>query len=260
MLSNIHAILLGLVEGVTEFLPISSTGHMILTANALNITQDSVLKSFEIFVQLGAICAVLVLFFKKMILNKKNFLLICYAFIPTAIIGYLFYDFVTKKLFSSQMVVLYALFFGGIALILIELYIKHKTKNIGEINEVGEIGIKHAILIGIFQSTALIPGVSRSAATIMGGLLLGISRVAIVEFSFMLAVPVMASAVFLDIYKTGTDVYLGHGSIFVLGFVTAFISAFLAVNFLLKYIKKHSFIAFGVYRIVFAILCFFIIL
>jgi undecaprenyl-diphosphatase len=246
-----QSIILGVVEGVTEFLPISSTGHMILASHVLNVPEDAFTKSFEIFIQLGAILAVVALYWKKLLMNKKIFLRVCVAFLPTAIIGLTVYKFVKTYLLGNMMVVLWSLLLGGIFLIAFEYYRKGKTSNISELEN---ISYKQAFIIGLFQTIAIIPGVSRSAATIVGGLALGISRDAIVEFSFMLAVPTMAAATLLDLIKSGHSFNGGQVQLLIIGFITAFVSAFFAIKFLLNYVKKNTFTNFGIYRIIISIL------
>jgi len=254
MFTAFHAIILGLVEGITEFLPISSTGHMILAAHALNITETDFVKSFEIIIQLGAIFAVFILFWKKLLLNLKIFKRVVVAFIPTAVIGLGFYKIVKAHLLGSMTVVLWSLAIGGILLIIFELlHTEKQSTDSGTLLELESITYSQAFIIGIFQSIAIIPGVSRSAATIVGGLLLGISRRAIVEFSFMLAIPTMAAATLLDIIKSGHS-FTGHETgLLAIGFITAFVSALLAVKFLIRFIKNHTFVPFGIYRIVIAL-------
>ncbi len=248
-----QSIILGIVEGVTEFLPISSTGHMILAGHVLGITEDEFVKSFEIFIQLGAILAVVILYWKKLLLNKKIFLRVATAFIPTAVIGLLLYKIVKHYLLGSVTVVLWSLLLGGIFLVAFEWARKGKTSNI---NELENISYKQALIIGLFQSIAIIPGVSRSAATIVGGLFLGISREAIVEFSFMLAVPTMVAATGLDLIKSGHSFSGNQYELLAIGFITAFIFAFFAIKFLLNYVKNHKFTSFGIYRILIAIIFF----
>lgn len=253
MFTALHAIILGLVEGVTEFLPISSTGHMILVSNAMHVDSTAFLKSFEVIIQLGAILAVFLLYWKKLLLNSKIFKRVAVAFIPTAIIGLVFYRLVKTYLLGSTVVVLSSLAIGGALLIAFEFFHKEKKGIVTTQKELESITYKQAIVIGTFQALAIIPGVSRSAATIVGGLLLGVSRAAIVEFSFMLAVPTMAAATLLDLFKTGFS-FTGHEvGLLSLGFAVAFISALFAVKFLLRFIKKHTFTPFGVYRIAIAL-------
>lgn len=242
--------MLGAVEGITEFLPISSTGHLILTANILHIVQTDFVKSFEIFIQLGAILAIVVLYWRKIFLNKKIFLRICAAFIPTAVIGLALYSVIKHYLIGNTAVVLWSLGIGGIAIILFEhFYGKKERATIGDLEL---ITYKQAVLIGVFQSIAVIPGVSRSAATVIGGLWLGLSRKTIVEFSFLLAVPTMAAASGLDLLKSSGGFSTHEIGLLALGFITSFVFALVAVKFLLKYIQNHTFAPFGVYRIILA--------
>ncbi len=253
MFNAVHAVILGAVEGITEFLPISSTGHMILASDALRIPPTEFLKSFEIIIQLGAILAVFLLYWKKLLLNAKIFKRVAIAFIPTAILGLALYSVVKTYLLGSASVVLWALGVGGVLLIIFEYFHKEKFSSATTIAELESLSYPRAFFIGAFQSIAIIPGVSRAAATIVGGLVLGLSRAAIVEFSFMLAVPTMAAATLLDLYKTGFSFNPDEGILLSIGFVTAFVFALLAVKFLLRFIKRHTFTPFGVYRIIIAL-------
>ena len=246
-----QSIVLGIVEGVTEFLPISSTGHMILATHVLGIPEDEFVKSFEIIIQLGAILAILCLYYKKLLMNSKIFLRVCVAFLPTAVIGLALYKIVKMYLLGNIQVVIWSLIIGGIILCVFEYFNKGKTANVTELES---ITYKQAFIIGLYQTIAIIPGVSRSAATIVGGLSLGISRAVIVEFSFMLAVPTMAAATFLDIIKSGHSFTGSQIQMLGLGFATAFIFAWLSVKFLLKYVKNHDFTGFGIYRIIIGLL------
>ncbi len=255
-MNMLHAIIFGIIEGVSEFLPISSTGHLILTAQILKISQLNFLKSFEIAIQLGAIFSVLVLYFKSLLMNLKIIKKLIIAFIPTAIIGFIFYKLVKRFLLGNSHVVLWSLLIGGIFLIVFELL--HREKPAATDN-VASISYSQAIFIGLFQSIAIIPGVSRSAATIIGGLLLGLKRKAIVEFSFLLAVPTMLAATALDLSKSMSTFTHSQFIFLLVGFITSFIVAALAIKFLLAFIQKHSFIAFGVYRILIALLFFFFV-
>lgn len=253
MFTGLEAFILGAVEGITEFLPISSTGHMILASDALHIAPTEFLKSFEIIIQLGAILAVFFLYWKKLLLNGKIFKRVAIAFIPTAILGLAFYGVVKTYLLGSATVVLWALGVGGALLIIFEYFHKEKFSSATTVAELESLSYPRAFLIGAFQALAIIPGVSRAAATIVGGLVLGLSRAAIVEFSFMLAVPTMAAATLLDLYKTGFSFNAHEGALLSIGFVTAFVFALLAVKFLLRFIKRHTFTPFGVYRIILAL-------
>jgi len=246
------------VEGITEFLPISSTGHLVLTADLLKIYQTNFVKDFEIIIQLGAILAVIVLYWKTVIASKKIWKRIIVAFIPTAIIAYPLYKFIKTVLLGNTIVTLYALLIGGILLIILELIYKEKKHHIDKIEK---MTLKNAFLIGVFQSLAIIPGVSRSAATIVGGLFLGTKRKTAVEFSFLLAVPTMFAASAFDILKSDFSAYDTNEYLtMTVGFIGAFIVAILAIKFFLNFIKNHTFIPFGVYRIIIAILFWFFII
>lgn len=253
-MSLIQTIILGIVEGITEFLPVSSTGHLILANKLLGVPDSEFVKSFEIAIQLGAILSVVVLYWKKALASRDIWKKVALAFIPTAILGFIFYKIIKTYLLSSSVVVLWSLLLGGIALIVFELWYKSQTAK----NQ--PISPKRAVAIGVFQSIAMIPGVSRSAATIVGGLSLGVSREKIVEFSFLLAVPTMAAATGYDLYKNINVFDWSQIYYLTLGFIISFIVALLSIKWLLGYIKNHTFIAFGVYRILAAALFWFFII
>ena len=255
-MSIFDAAILGIVEGITEFLPISSTGHLILTSELLHITQSEYLKSFEIAIQLGAILSVIVLYFKKFLqieLLKKLFV----AFLPTAVIGLLLYKVLKTYLLGNDIVVLTSLFLGGIALIGFELL---HQKPLEATADLENISYRQSFLIGLCQSVAIIPGVSRSAATIIGGLFLGLERKTIVEFSFLLAVPTMLAATGLDLIKNAGSFSASEFGTLAVGFVVSFIVALGSIAFLLRFIQKNTFIPFGIYRIVAALLFFFFVM
>ena len=243
------AILLGIVEGITEFLPISSTGHLILVSELLRIPNDNFLKSFEISIQLGAILAVVVTYWRSF-LNIEILKKILTAFLPTAIIGFVLYSFIKAFLIGNSAVVVAALLLGGILLIVFEKFYKENREE----KEIEDITYKQAVVIGLVQSVAVIPGVSRSAATVIGGLSLGIPRAVIVKFSFLLAVPTMLAATTFDIYKNYQQFDSSSFYLLGIGALVAFIVALFTVRFLLKFVRNHSFVAFGVYRIVVALL------
>jgi undecaprenyl-diphosphatase len=246
----IHAIILGVVEGVTEFLPISSTGHLILAGKAMGVGESEFVKSFEIIIQLGAILAVVVLYYRKL-MDWAALKKIAVAFLPTAVIGLAFYKLVKQYLLGSDTVVLWSLLIGGIALILFEGSWGSK----GAEGSTGkEIGYKQAFIIGLFQSLAIVPGVSRAAATIVGGMALGVSRRNIVEFSFLLAIPTMIAASGLDLINSYQVFNSSNIPVLGVGFVTSFLVALLAIKYFIKYIQKHDFTAFGIYRVLIAII------
>ena len=178
------------------------------------------------------------------------------AFLPTAVIGFAFYKIIKKFLLGNSSIVTWSLFLGGIFLIIFELL--HREKK-DAVNAIQSISYKQAFSIGIFQTIAVIPGVSRSAATIIGGLILGLRRDVIVEFSFLLAVPTMLAATLLDLYKNANTFTPDQFSLLGIGFVTSFIAALLAIKFLMSFIKKHTFISFGIYRILVALLFWFVV-
>ncbi len=251
----LQSLLLGLIEGITEFLPISSTAHLILTAKALNIPDSDFLNSFLISIQLGAILSVAVLYARTLLKNPKLILKIAAAFIPTAIIGLGAYKLVKDYLMESFPLIAGALLIGGIILIILERYFA-KKQNVNSEQTLDSLSYKQAAFIGVFQAFAIIPGVSRSAATIMGGLSLGISRKNIVEFSFLLALPTMAAATALDLYKTPPVLQGNDLMIWLIGLATAFVTAILGIKFFLRYIQKNDFQAFGWYRIVLGLFLF----
>lgn len=251
----ISSLILGVVEGISEFLPISSTAHLIITSRLMGLVENHTLSSFLIVIQLGAIASVLVLYTKTLLKSPKLILKIAAGFIPTAIIGLAAYKLVKDYLLESLPTIAWALLLGGIALILLEKHFaKKKIEEHIEEKSLSDISYKQAALVGVFQSLAVIPGVSRSAATIMGGLSLGISRKNIVEFSFLLALPTMLAASALDLYKSPP--HLSHHDIILwaIGLVTAFITATLGIRYFLRFIKKHDFKPFGWYRIVLGII------
>lgn len=252
----LDSIILGVVEGVTEFLPISSTGHLILVSHLLGLEPSTFLSSFQIAIQLGAIAAVLALYWKSF-LDFPFLTKLFVAFIPTGLVGLLVYPYVKGFLLGNPYVVVTSLFVGGIALIVFELLHKEKPESL---EGARQITYKQALLVGLFQSIAIIPGVSRSAATIVGGLLVGMRRVAIVEFSFLLAVPTMVAATGYDLLKSKDAFAFDQFGLLALGFVTAFLVALLSMRFLLTIVRSYTFIPFGIYRIVLAALFFLIVL
>ena len=245
-MNMLQVLIFGIVEGITEFLPISSTGHLMLTAKLLQISQSEFIKSFEIAIQLGAILAVVVLYWDRLIKGQDIWKRLLVAFMPAALIGAVLYKIIKRYLLGNNEVVLWSLFIGGLFLIIFELFYREKEDTVGELFN---ISYPQALVIGLFQSIAMIPGVSRSAATIIGGLIVGLKRKTIVEFSFLLAIPTMLAATALDLFKSAqvfkSEQFVSLG----VGFVVSFLVAIVAIKFLLNFIKHHSFILFGVYRI-----------
>ncbi len=256
------AIILGIVEGITEFLPVSSTGHLILTGKLLGLANSDFLTSFEIAIQLGAILAIVFLYWRKLLVDRGLVLRVLAAFVPTAVIGLLVHGLAKTYLLGNAKVVLISLFVGGIILILFEWWYGRQAET--------EIRIEHAdgspiityqqaVIVGIAQSLAIIPGVSRAAATVVGGLALGLPRKTIVEFSFLLAIPTMAAATGLDLIKTSAVFSGAEWLLLATGFIVSAIVALVAVKWLLHFIAHHNFMIFGWYRIVVAALAFWLI-
>ena len=265
----LKVIILGIVEGITEWLPISSTGHLILVDEFMKLNMSDAFKEmFDVLVQLGAILAVIVIYFKKLLpvdlvkkednsrkpaWNKDKLILWCkilVACLPAAIIGIPFNDKI-DELFYNAPIVAFMLIVYGIAFIIVEKL--HKGKAF-KINDIGSITFKTAALIGIFQVLALIPGTSRSGATIVGAMIIGVGRTAAAEFTFYLAIPVMFGASLLKLIKFGFAFTAAEAAALILGMVVAFVVSIIAIRFLMGYIKKHDFTVFGWYRIVLGIL------
>lgn len=283
-LDFIKAIILGIVEGITEFLPISSTGHLILVNEFLRLEPEAFANSFTVMIQLGAILSVVVLYFHKlnpfpfsreknprlpanidtMNLQSKLFyavkhrkedtmrlwMKVIVAVLPAVVFGLLFDDWIDANLFSPTVVAI-TLVVWGVGIILIETIFKNRRPKLDNVNE---FPWKTALLIGFFQCLAMVPGTSRSAATIIGAMLLGSSRTAAAEFSFFLAIPTMLGATLLKIVKNGVAFSLSQWGVVLLGSLVSFLVAFLVIKAFMGYIQKHDFRAFGVYRIILGVL------
>lgn len=242
----LQALVLAVVEGISEFLPISSTGHLILVSRLLAIPQTEFVKSFEIIIQFGAILAVVVLYWKRFLTDTKSLSRILIAFVPTMIVGLALYKFIKTFLLGNTFIVSLSLIIGGLLIILLERYYKAEKS---QLTKVSDVSSEKSVVIGIGQSLAVIPGVSRSASTILTGLFLGLDRKTAAEFSFLLAVPTMAAASVLDLFKSSWEFSGNEWGILAVGFVGAFITALIAVKWFLSYVQKHSFIPFAFYRI-----------
>lgn len=264
MLDIIKSVILGIVEGITEWLPISSTGHLIIADEFIKLNMSpEFMEMFNVVIQLGAILAVVVIYFKQMwpfslkkedrYIKKETFSMwfkVVVAILPAAIIGIPFDDFFEAKL-HNYVVVALALIVYGVAFIFIE---KRNKSLRPKVNSIAEITYRDALLIGCFQALSLIPGTSRSGSTILGAILIGVSRVAAAEFSFYMAVPVMFGASAIKLLKFGFDFTTTEMIILLVGMLTAFIVSVIAIKFLISYIKKRDFAAFGYYRIVLGII------
>ncbi|EOI5793899.1 undecaprenyl-diphosphate phosphatase [Cronobacter malonaticus] len=261
MHSLLVAAILGIVEGLTEFLPVSSTGHMIIVGHLLGFEGDTA-KTFEVVIQLGSILAVVVMFWRRLFgligihfghpphegLGKGRLSLIhiLLGMVPAVVLGLVFHDFI-KSLFNP-INVMYALVVGGVLLIIAEVLKPKEPKAPG----LDDMTYRQAFFIGCFQCLALWPGFSRSGATISGGMLVGVSRYAASEFSFLLAVPMMMGATALDLYKSMSFLTMADLPMFAVGFVTAFVVALVAIKTFLHLIKRISFIPFAIYRFIVA--------
>ena len=246
-MSFLHALIIGVVEGITEFLPISSTAHMVLTSHLLGLEDQPFVQSFEIIIQLGAILAVVALYWRRL-LDRELLTKLAVAFLPTGVVGLTVYQLLKTYLLGNVYVVLASLLLGGLALIAFSRF----TAASDEAVDFAAVTYRRALLIGLFQAIAIVPGVSRSAATIVGGSLIGVPKRTIVEFSFLLAIPTMAAATGLELVKGYRDL-AGHFDVLAVGFVVSFVTALVAIKSFLGYIKRHSFAAFGWYRIVLAV-------
>lgn len=242
-----QAIIIGIIEGFTEFLPISSTGHMIVASDFLGVSQDSLTKAYEVIIQFAAIMAVMLIYkekitFKKIDLWQK----LIVAFLPLAVVGFIFKDHI-KMLFTVE-VVASMFIVGGILFLLLEYFYEEKEWHIADVEKVS---YKQALWVGLAQIFSLIPGTSRAGATIVGGLLVGMDRKTSAEFSFLLAIPVMAAVTGYDLLKHYQDFANANWDAFVAGFIAAFIVAYLTIKLFLAFIQRFTFVVFGIYRIIF---------
>jgi len=244
-LGIIESIILGIVEGLTEFLPVSSTGHLILVSKLLGLEQTDAHKAFEVAIQSGAILAVVFLYREKLTHSIDLWKRLIIAFIPTGILGFLLYKII-KGLFSPYIVSI-MLIVGGLVFIAVEFFYK---KSEHQIDDILKIPYYKAFFIGVFQSIAMIPGTSRSGATIIGGLLLGLDRKTAAEFSFLLAVPTMFAATSYDIMKNYHHFHIENWIALLTGFVTAFVFAVLAIKLFIGFVSRYNFVPFGIYRII----------
>lgn len=249
------ALILGALEGVTEFLPISSTGHLILASQLLGLEQTNAHKAFEVSIQLGSILAVLFLYAKRLLQDKTLWFKIAIAFLPAGALGFLFYKNI-KALFGVETVSI-MLIIGGIVFLIFE-YLR-RDKPLDEGKDVSELSYKEAFLIGIFQSLSMIPGTSRSGATLIGGLLIGLNRKSAAEFSFLLAIPTMIIATAYDLLKHRHEMVVDDYSMLAIAFVTAFIFAFVTVKAFVGFVSRHTFVPFAIYRIIVGIIFFYFV-
>lgn len=240
-----QTIIIAIIEGLTEFLPVSSTGHMILASAAMNIHNDEFVKTFEVVIQLGAILAIVMLYAKRFLQGLTIYYKLTTAFIPTAIIGVLAYDTIKEVLFNP-LIVSISLVLGGIVLILID---KKVVSRESETQNLEDISYKNSFFIGLMQCLSMIPGTSRAAATIIGGVFNGLDKKQATEFSFLLAVPTMFAATGYDLLKTDIQFNSNELTLLIVGSIVAFITAWIAVKIFLKIVSNYGFKHFGYYRI-----------
>lgn len=254
-MSLLHSFILGIIEGITEFLPVSSTGHMVLAQILLSIKETDFMVTFDIAIQLGAILAVVVLYGKRffdMALIKKLII----AFIPTGIAGVFIFKHL-KALLQNPFIIIGSLFIGGIIILIADSWYKKHA----ETNTISHIGYKEALILGLCQTLAIIPGISRSGAMIVGGMYMKLEKKVLTEFTFLLAVPTMCAATLYSIYKHPETLANANNYISLLvGAVTAFFVALIVIRLFLEYIRRHSFSVFGYYRIAISLVAFFILL
>jgi undecaprenyl-diphosphatase len=246
----IQSIIIAIVEGLTEFLPVSSTGHMILASSIMHIQDDAFVKTFEISIQLGAILAIAIMYMKRFFQGITIYLKLGIAFIPTAIIGYLAYNIIKSYLFNP-IIVSVSLILGGIVLILIDKKVVTKESKTDVLEN---ITYKNAFFIGLIQCFSMIPGVSRAAATIIGGVFNGLNKKQATEFSFLLAIPTMLAASGYDLIKTPVVFTKSEILLLIIGLVVAFSTAWIAVKIFLKIVENYGFKHFGYYRILIGII------
>ncbi len=253
------ALILGLVEGITEFLPISSTAHLIITSKLLNIPATEFQKFFEVFIQSGAILAVVFIYWKVISKNRNLMINIILSFIPTAIVGLLLHKVIKNIFFESFTLIAVSLFVIGLFFIVFEFLLKKKI--IKTDKKIIQMTILQALLIGVGQSLAIVPGVSRAGAVILIMMILGFNREESALYSFVLAVPTLLAASAFDFIKTDPQlIFSGSSPLFLfIGLITSFFSALLAIKWFIKFLQKNSLAYFGVYRIILAFFTYFVL-
>ena len=247
MLDLYSAFILGVVEGITEFLPVSSTAHLILTSEFLQLKENNFLTSFNIIIQVAPIFSVIYIYWERIIFSKQLWFKLAVSFFPTGVVGFLFHKQI-EELFSTSSAIIFMIL-TGIIFILFEIF----NKNIFTVKNELEISYKTAFLIGCFQSLALIPGISRSGSTILGGMVLGLNRETSIRFSFLLAIPTTLIASGYQIIKTEMMDF-SNLEILIVGSITSFLFAIIAIKTFLKIVEKYRFIPFGIYLIVLGLL------
>ncbi|MBK9400522.1 MAG: undecaprenyl-diphosphate phosphatase [Bacteroidetes bacterium] len=246
-MTTIQAVILAVIEGLTEFLPVSSTGHMIIASSIMGIAEEPFTKTFTVSIQFGAILSVVALYYKRFLQSIAFYKRLFLAFLPAAVLGFLMDDLI-DMLLSNVLVVAFTLLAGGVLLIFIDDWIKGGTGNSAQ-----QVTYNKAFKIGMFQCIAMIPGISRSAATIIGGLYCKLDRKTAAEFSFFLAVPTMFAATIFKVYKfskEGLGVSDEQINLLIIGNIVGFIVAAIAIRSFITFLTKHGFMFFGYYRII----------
>lgn len=249
-MSIFQAVILGIVEGLTEFLPISSTFHLIFTSKLLGVPDSEFLKMFQVFIQSGAILAVLVLYGKKLVTNKKLLMTLAASFVPTAIVGFVLHSFIKNVLFESVGLMIGALIGIGVFFIMYEYFVVASKRKLDR--TIDTLTTQDAVFIGLGQAMAVLPGVSRAGAVIVSMMFLKVNRSEAAEYSFLLALPTICAAAAYDLFKleTSTALSLGEVTALLIGFVTAFFSALLVLRWFIRYLQKNTLSNFGLYRII----------
>jgi len=245
-----QAIIIGIIEGFTEFLPISSTGHMIVASKFLGIEENALNNAYHVIIQFAAIMAVMLIYKEKITFKQIDlWVKLIVAFLPIAIVGFIFKDVI--KTFFNVETVAWMFIIGGVIFLLVEYFYKEKTAHV---THVDKVNYKQALWVGFAQIFSLVPGTSRAGATIIGGLLVGLDRKTSTEFSFLLAIPVMAAVTGYDLLKHYQDFADANWGAFIIGFITAFVVAYATIKLFLVFLERFTFVAFGVYRIIFGII------
>lgn len=249
-----QSVILGIVEGITEFLPVSSTFHLIWTSRFLSLTQNDFTKLFEVFIQGGAVLAIVFLYFKEVMRDRALFVKLLLSFIPTAFVGFLMYQIIKGVFFESTQTITIAFIFLGVVFLVVEYLIQKKWLKLEK--NIAKLSYGQAILIGVAQSLSVLPGVSRAGAVILGMMFFRFKRSEAAKYSFMLSVPTILAASLYDFYKMREVVFESTDKLGVLfiGSVVAFGSAYLGVKWLIKFLQTHSLSFFGWYRIILGII------
>lgn len=252
-----QAVIMGIIEGVTEFLPVSSTGHLVIFSRILGIQSSQFLTTFQIIIQLGALAALIPLAVRLVWRDKGLVGKVVIACIPVILIGLFLFDVIAAQLAGSLVPIAVALIVGGILILIIESWYERRGQFNLANREGGTVSWRDGLIVGFVQTLSLFPGVSRSGATIMGGLVAGMSRRAVAEFSFLLAFPILLGASFLDLTKIDGTFSSHEWGLILIGIITALLSALLVVRAFLSWISRHSFRVFGWYRIAFGVIILF---